>query len=114
MMPMGIAKFVGLEFCYGPHADVPLPNGESVPITRFSRSSKKVVVGDLPIHRTMPTIAAHSDAHWHGNPKSKHVWSNAAFLDGHGEIVRVFPFDTTERPTWEGVTTMPDLENPYY
>lgn len=113
MMPMGMAKLVGLEFCYGLYADRPLPNGESALVSGFRFSARKVVIGDLPIHRTMPTIAAHQNAHWHRR-KGAHVWANAAFLDGHAEMIRVFPFDTTERPEWEGVTTMPNAGNPYY
>ena len=113
MMPMGIAKFVGLEFCYEPYADHPLTNGESELTARFPFPFKKVVIGDLPIHRTMPTIGAHPDANWH-RYEDDHVWTNAAFLDGHADMIRVFPFDIDECPEWEGVTTMPDTTNPYY
>ncbi|MCK4658640.1 MAG: prepilin-type N-terminal cleavage/methylation domain-containing protein [Phycisphaerae bacterium] len=113
LMPMGLAKLVGLDFCYGSFVDKPLPNGKPLQVTLFPSPSKKVVIGDLPIHRAMPSIAAHPKAHWHRR-KTNHVWANAAFLDGHAELLRVFPFDVGERPEWEGVTTQPNVSNPYY
>lgn len=113
LMPMGLAKLVGLDFCYGDFAETPLPNAEPLQVTFFPYPSRKVVIGDLPIHRTMPSIAAHPKAHWHRRGRG-HVWVNAGFLDGHAELLRVFPFDVGEYPEWEGVTTMPNLSNPYY
>ncbi|MCK4343599.1 MAG: type II secretion system protein [Phycisphaerae bacterium] len=112
-LPMGLAKLVGVDYCYSDFVERPLPNGKPLQATFFPFPSKKVVIGDLPIHRTMPSIAAHPKAHWHRR-RLNHVWVNAAFLDGHAELIRVFPFDAGERPEWEGVTTQPNTSNPYY
>ena len=113
MMPMGLAKFVGLDYCYEPFEANPLENGHPVQMDFYPQPWKKVVIGDLPIHRTMPSIATTPDAHWH-DQDAIHVWVNAAFLDSHAQRVQVFPFNTNEREEWEGVTTMPSLTNPYY
>lgn len=109
--PMGLAKLVGLEFTYRGFAVNMLPNGTPLQIAFYPQPSKKVVVGDIPIHRTMPgVIAPNPRAQWH-RKDTKRLWANAAFLDGHAELVRVFPYDS---PPHQGVNTAPSPWNRYY
>lgn len=108
--PMGIAKFVGAEFSYGKYSSVPLPLGESLKVTSYPQAANKVIVGSIPIHRTMSGVVAISKrAQWYKNDPD-HLWANAAFLDGHVEYVRVFPYDAG----YASVGTKPDETNPYY
>jgi len=108
--PMGLAKFVGPEFSFGTFADRPLPLGHTLPLTFYTVPSRKVVVGSIPIHRTMSGVVAPSPrAQWY-RPDPDHLWANAGFLDGHVEFVRVFPYD----PEHHSVNTEPSLANPYY
>ncbi len=108
--PMGIAKFVGAEFSYSRFVSSPLALGRPLRITSYPLSSKKVIVGSIPIHRTMSGVVAPSArAQWYKNDPH-HLWANAAFVDGHVEFVRVFPYD----PAYQSVNTGPDERNPYY
>lgn len=108
--PMGIAKFVGTEFSYENFTSDPLPLGEALSMVAYPNASKKVIVGSIPIHRTMSGIVALSKrAQWY-KQDTQHLWANAAFLDGHVEFVRVFPYDSE----YASVGTIPDEKNPYY
>ena len=110
MMPMGIAKFVGLDFSYVNFNDSPLSLGESLKLGFYEQSSRKVLVGSIPIHRTMSGVVAQNPrAQWY-LPDSSHLWANAVFLDGHVEFVQVFPYDAE----YQGVNTVPSEDNPYY
>jgi prepilin-type N-terminal cleavage/methylation domain-containing protein/prepilin-type processing-associated H-X9-DG protein len=109
--PMGLAKFVGLDFSYELFQSEPLPNGKPLSLNFYPQPSKKVVIGDIPIHRTMPgVIAPNPRAQWHRRDRD-HLWANAAFVDGHAEFVRVFPYDS---PPYQGVQSAPSPWNPYY
>lgn len=108
--PMGLAKFIGTEFSFGRFAGKPLGLGEALRITAYPQPSKKVIVGSIPIHRTMSgVVAPNSRAQWYKNDPD-HLWANAAFVDGHVEFVRVFPYDAG----YASVSTPPDDKNPYY
>lgn len=108
--PMGIAKFVGKEFSYKGFANDPLELGRALRVSSYPSPSKKVIVGSIPIHRTMSGVVAMSpQAQWYKRD-SDHLWANAAFLDGHIEFVRVFPYDTG----YASVFTQPDERNPYF
>lgn len=110
MMPMGIAKFIGTEFSYKNFASDPLTLGQSIPITAYPSASKKVIIGSIPIHRTMSGVVARSErAQWY-KKDSERLWANAAYLDGHIQFVRVFPYDRG----YPGVSTRPDEHNPYF
>jgi prepilin-type N-terminal cleavage/methylation domain-containing protein/prepilin-type processing-associated H-X9-DG protein len=110
-MPMGLAKLVGLDFSFEAFREEPLPNGQSLQLTSYCMPSKKVVIGDIPIHRTMSgAIAVNPRGQWHRRDPN-HLWANAAFLDGHVEFVQVFPYDS---PPYQGITTKPSRSNPYY
>jgi len=108
--PMGIAKFVGVDFAFGPFADQPLPLGETVPLHFFDLPAKKVVVGSIPIHRTMSDVVAPNPrAQWYRRD-ADHLWANAVFLDGHVQFLGAFPYD----PPYAGVNTTPNPAHPYY
>lgn len=108
--PMGIAKFVGVEFSYKNFAQDWLPLGQALRVTSYPHASKKVIVGSIPIHRTMSGVVAMSKkAQWYKNDPD-HLWANAAFLDGHIEFVRAFPYDAG----YASVFTQPDENNPYF
>ncbi|MCB1127247.1 MAG: type II secretion system protein [Verrucomicrobiae bacterium] len=108
--PMGIAKFVGLESSFGPFASHPLPLGQSVSVSHYLQPSKKVVVGSIPIHRTMSGVVAVSRrAQWY-KPDIERLWANAGFLDGHVEFVNVFAYEARHG----GVSTPPSVTHPYY
>ncbi len=111
LMPMGLAKLVGPEFSYEQFQQEWLPLGKPVQMTFYPQPSKKVVIGDIPIHRTMAgAIAMNPRAQWHRRDRN-HLWANAAFLDGHAEFVRVFPYDC---PPYMSIMTTPSPSNPYY
>lgn len=108
--PMGIAKFIGMEFSYKNFTTDPLALGRALRVTSYPSPSKKVVIGSIPIHRTMSGVVAVSErAQWYKNDPD-HLWANAAFLDGHIEFVRAFPYD----PGYASVFTTPDEQNPYF
>ena len=108
--PMGIAKFVGLDFAFSAFAQNPLPLGTSLKISFYRFPAKKVVVGSIPIYRTMSGVVAVSRrAQWY-KPDPGHLWANAAFLDGHVEFVNVFAYDAQ----YGGVQTVPSESNPFY
>ncbi len=108
--PMGIAKFIGVEFSYAKFASDFLPLGKALRVTSYPAASKKVVIGSIPIHRTMSGVVAVSEkAQWYKNDPD-HLWANAAFLDGHIEFVRAFPYDAE----YASVFTQPDENNPYF
>ncbi|HOX56331.1 MAG TPA: type II secretion system protein [Candidatus Paceibacterota bacterium] len=108
--PMGIAKFVGVEFSFAEFASRPLGLGKSLTTDHYRQPSKKVVIGSIPIHRTMSGVVAISRrAQWY-KPDPERLWANAAYLDGHAEFVRVFAYDTQ----YGGVMTQPSEVNPYY
>lgn len=108
--PMGIAKFVGVEFSFNAFANQPLALGQSLTTSSYRLPSKKVVVGSIPIHRTMSGVVAISRrAQWY-KPDPDRLWANAAFLDGHVEFVNVFAYDASSG----GVETTPSEANPYY
>lgn len=108
--PMGIAKFIGMEFSYKNFAADPLQLGRALRMNAYPSPSKKVIVGSIPIHRTMSGVVAVSEqAQWY-KKDSDHLWANAAFLDGHIELVRAFPYE----PGYGGVFTPPDEKNPYF
>lgn len=110
LVPMGIAKLVGTEFSHRDYTCEPLPLGKPVHITAYANPSKKVIVGSIPIHRTMSgVVALNKRAQWYKDDPD-HLWANAAFLDGHVEFVRVFPYDSD----YPGVSTTPEERNPYY
>ena len=110
MAPMGIAKFVGTEFSHENFVGEPLPLGQAVRVAVYPAASKKIIVGSIPIHRTMSGVVALSErAQWYKDDPD-HLWANAAFLDGHVEFVRVFPYDQE----YPGVSTTPDQRNPYF
>lgn len=108
--PMGIAKFVGVDFSFDAFAASPLPLGASLPTSFYRLPSKKVVVGSIPIHRTMSGVVAISRrAQWYKADPDR-LWANASFLDGHVEFVNVFAYDAQAG----GVATPPSETNPYY
>jgi prepilin-type N-terminal cleavage/methylation domain-containing protein/prepilin-type processing-associated H-X9-DG protein len=108
--PMGIAKFVGLDFSFGGFAAQPLPLGGSLTASYYHLPAKKVVVGSIPIYRTMSGVVALSPrAQWY-KPDPDRLWANATFLDGHVEFVNVFAYD----PAYGGVQATPCETNPYY
>lgn len=108
--PMGIAKFVGVEFTLEEFADQPLPLGASLATSHHRQPAKKVVLGSIPIHRTMSGVVAISPrAQWY-RPDPERLWANAAFLDGHVAFVNVFAYDAR----YGGVMTLPSKANPYY
>lgn len=110
MSPMGIAKFVGVEFSFDEFAARPLGLGEALTTGHYRQPSKKVVLGSIPIHRTMSGVVALSRrAQWY-KPDPDRLWANAAFLDGHVEFVNVFAYDAE----FGGVQTPPCESNPYY
>ncbi len=110
LAPMGIAKFVGTDFSYGSFTSDPLLLGQAVSTATYPSASKKVIVGSIPIHRTMSGVVAFSQrAQWYKDDP-EHLWANAAFLDGHVEFVRVFPYDLE----FPGISTVPDERNPYF
>lgn len=107
--PMDIAKFVGVEFSFDEFSAHPLKLGEPRPTSHYRQSSKKVVVGSIPIHRTMSGVVAISRrAQWY-KPDLNRLWANAAFLDGHAEFVNVFAYE----PQYDGVMTISTDINPY-
>ena len=108
--PMGIAKFIGLEFSYDRFASIPLDTGQALKMTSYPSSSRKILIVIIPIHRPMSgVVAPNSRAQWYKNDPD-HLWANAAFVDGHVEFVRVFPYD----PDFQSVFTAPDEANPYF
>lgn len=109
--PMGLAKLVGVDFSYRPFQGHPLPNGKSVMASFYPRPDKKVVIGDIPLYRTMPGVVAPSlRAQWHRKDPNR-LWANVAYLDGHTGFVEVFPYDASK---YQGTSTCPDPGNPYY
>ena len=109
--PMGIAKVVGVEFSYTSFAENPLPLGQPVRLTFYEEQpTKKVLIGSIPIHRTVSgVVAPNPRAQWYRRDPN-HLWANAAFMDAHVEFVQVFPYDSEH----QGVNTQPDASNPYY
>ncbi len=108
--PMGIAKFVGPEFSYHDFESRPLPLGESLTTSFYRQPSKKVVLGSIPIYRTMSgVVALSSRAQWYKFDPSQ-LWANAWFLDGHFEFVNVFAYGSG----YAGVDTVPNEANPFY
>lgn len=108
--PMGIAKFVGVEFSFERFAQEPLPLGQTLPVTFFDYPSRKIVAGSIPIHRTMSgVVAPNPRAQWYRNDPD-HLWANGVFLDGHVEFLRAFPYDAP----YQGVNTSPSAAHPYY
>jgi prepilin-type N-terminal cleavage/methylation domain-containing protein/prepilin-type processing-associated H-X9-DG protein len=108
--PMGIARFVGLEFSFERYVSAPLELGAALRLTSYPDPVKKVMIGSIPIGRTMSGVVAPSGrAQWYRNDPD-HLWANAAFLDGHVAFVRVFPYDDQ----YQSVSTVPDKANPYY
>src|SRR5690606_19231818 len=66
LAPMGLAKFVGVDFSYQRFQGNMLPNGKSVKLSFYPQATRKVVIGDIPIHRTMPgVVAPNPRAQWH-------------------------------------------------
>lgn len=110
LAPMGIAKVVGPEFSHEKFAQNPVPLGEALRMNSYPNASKKVIIGSIPIHRTMSGVVAVSErAQWYKRDPDA-LWATAAFLDGHVEFVRVFPYD----PGYQSVGTPPNENNPYY
>ncbi len=108
--PMGIAKFVGVDFAFDQFAEHPLPLGASLRTSFYRLPSKKVVLGSIPIHRTMSGVVAISRrAQWY-KPDPDRLWANASFLDGHVEFVNVFAYDAD----YGGIQAQPCESNPYY
>ncbi len=108
--PMGIAKFVGAEFSFDDFANAPLALGETLRLNFYQHPTRKVLIGSIPIHRTMQgVVASNPRAQWY-LPDPDHLWANAAFVDGHVEFVQAFPAE----PEFLGVNTPPDEANPYY
>lgn len=108
--PMGIAKFVGPEFSFEGFASSPLPLGRGLKMNYYQPAARKVIVGSIPIYRTMTGVVAQSPrAQWY-LPDANNLWANALFLDGHVEFVKVFPYDDE----YQGVNTRPDVDNPYF
>jgi len=108
--PMGVAKFVRVEFSFEEFASQPLRLGESLTASHYRRPAKRVVLGSISIHRTMSGVVAISRrAQWY-KPDAERLWANAAFLDRHVEFVRVFAYDAQ----YGGVQTQPSEANPYY
>lgn len=108
--PMGIAKFVGMDFSFDGFATNPLPLGTSLRADFYRVPARKVVVGSIPIYRTMSGVVALSRrAQWY-KPDPDRLWANAAFLDGHVEFVNVFAYDAR----FGGVQTPPSADHPYY
>lgn len=56
--PMGIAKFVGMDFSFDGFATNPLPLGTSLRADFYRVPARKVVVGSIPIYRTMSGVVA--------------------------------------------------------
>jgi prepilin-type N-terminal cleavage/methylation domain-containing protein/prepilin-type processing-associated H-X9-DG protein len=110
LTPMGIAKFVGPEFSVDSLADKPLPLGQVVPLSFYQQTSKKILVGSIPIYRTMSGIVAPNPRSQWYLPDPEHLWANAGFVDGHVEFVQAFPYDAQ----YQGVNTSPSSANPYY
>lgn len=110
LSPMGIARFVGSEFSYGPFAETPLPLGRTVRLNYYRWPTRKVMAGSIPIHRTMSGVVAPSSrAQWYRRDPDR-LWANAVFLDGHVAFVRVFPYE----PEYQSINTRPDPAHPYY
>ncbi|MCC6238747.1 MAG: prepilin-type N-terminal cleavage/methylation domain-containing protein [Phycisphaerales bacterium] len=108
--PMGIAKYVGLDFAYHDFQTNWLKLGQALKLTRYPDPSRKVVIGSIPIHRTMSGVVASSArAQWYKDDPD-HLYANAAFADGHVEFVQVFAYDSG----YNSVDTQPDAANPYY
>ncbi len=108
--PMGVARFVGIDFSYAAFATSPLPLGQTLKLSYYSQSSKKILVGSIPLFRTMSGVVAPSArAQWYRND-AEHLWGNAVFVNGHVEFVRAFPYDAP----YHGVNTSADPANPYY
>lgn len=108
--PMGIAKFVGVEFSFDEFTSHPLRLGESVLSSHYRQPARKVVIGSIPIHRTMSGVVAISRrAQWY-KPDPDRLWANVAFLDGHVQFVNVFAY----HGGYGGVLTPPSETNPYY
>ncbi|MCC6682648.1 MAG: prepilin-type N-terminal cleavage/methylation domain-containing protein [Phycisphaeraceae bacterium] len=108
--PMGLAKFVGTEFSFGSFAESPLSLGDTLPLTFYTTPNRKVIIGSIPIYRTMSgVVAPNPRAQWY-LPDPEHLWANAGFLDGHVEFLRVFPYD----PEYQSINTQPSSANPYY
>lgn len=108
--PMGIAKFVGTEFSFDEFSAQPLRLGESLTTSHYRQPAKRVVVGSIPIHRTLSGVVAISRrAQWY-KPDPDRLWANAAFLDGHVAFVNVFAYDAQ----YGGVQTQPSDANPFY
>lgn len=108
--PMGIAKFVGVEFSFDAFADRPLELGQSLTTSAYRLPTKKVVIGSIPIHRTMSgVVAVNRRAQWY-KPDPERLWANASFLDGHAEFLNVFAYDAA----YGGVQATPSESNPYY
>lgn len=109
-VPMGIAKFVGPEFSFGSFIQSPLELGKALKLNDYPFPSRKVLIGSIPIHRTMSgVVAVNARAQWYKNDPN-HLWANAGFADGHIEFVRVFPYDSN----YQSVYTRPDVSHPYY
>lgn len=107
--PMGIAKFVGMDFSFDGFATNPLPLGTSLRADFYRVPARKVVVGSIPIYRTMSGVVALSRRAQY-KPDPDRLWANAAFLDGHVEFVNVFAYDAR----FGGVQTPPGADHPYY
>jgi prepilin-type N-terminal cleavage/methylation domain-containing protein/prepilin-type processing-associated H-X9-DG protein len=108
--PMGIAKFVGVDFSYENFQDKPLPLGKTVTMDFYPRPTRKVMAGSIPIHRTMSgVVAPNARAQWY-KIDQLHLWANAVFLDGHVRLVQAFPYDEG----YHSVSTQPSRANPYY
>ncbi len=69
----------------------------------------KVVAGSIPIHRMRAVVVAPSAPAQGYRADPDHLWTNAAVLDGHIELVQVFPCDRGD----ESVMTRLDERNPY-
>jgi prepilin-type processing-associated H-X9-DG protein len=99
-----------VEFSFEEFTTQPLPLGASLSASHYRQPGKKVVLGSIPIHRTLSGVVAISRrAQWY-KPDPERLWANAAFLDGHVEFVKVFAYE----PSYAGVMTLPSEANPYY
>ncbi len=108
--PMGLAKFVGVDFSFDGFAFSPLPLGASLPTSFYRFPSRKVVLGSIPIYRTMSGVVAISRrAQWY-KPDPERLWANAAFLDGHVEFVNVFAYEAQ----YGGTLAQPSEDHPFY
>lgn len=108
--PMGIAKFVGVEFSFDEFANRPLELGAALTLNHYRFPAKKVMIGSIPIHRTMSgVVAPNPRAQWY-KPDPDRLWANATFLDGHVEFLNVFAYDAA----YGGVQATPSESNPYY